>query len=366
MDGSIAVGGIEQSRKEVTKMPVKRKRMLFFIGAIIWFVLFPCTLPAAGPFYEGKTINLMVGSAPGGGFDISARLLARHLGKHIPGNPTVIVQNMPGAGTLLLANYFYKMAKPDGLSIGKFSASLLFGQILGQEGIEFDARKFIWVGTMEKGTSLCIFTKTSGITNMDKLLSSKTSLKIGGTTPGEAMCDIPKLLKNYLSLPFKVIEGYKGTPEVRLAMIGKEVDGAFNSWGSAKATWRRDLEAGDFVVVLQLSDSPLPDLPNVPLAINYAKTEEARQVIKVIIQGVFTVNRLFALPPATPQERVEVLRKAFYEALKDEALLAEAKQARIDIDPQRAEKIEEVVTGLTTDIKPATVAKLKEILYGKY
>lgn len=339
------------------------QRFWGFIGSIIAFI-FATTLALAANhemFYKGKTLRIIVGTSPGGGFDAYSRTIARHIGKHIPGSSTIIVENMPGAGTLVAANFTYKVAKPDGLTIGNFIGGLIVGQILGQPGIEFDARRFEWIGVPSKDHIVCALTKTSGITSVDQWMASKTPVKIGGTGKGTAPDDSPKILKAALNLPIQLVSGYKGTADIRLAAESGELAGGCWQWESIKATWRKGLETGDVVVVLQVTSKPLPDVPKVPLAINFAKTEEARRLIQVGIQDQGAITRLYALPPGTPKERTQILRKAFMDTLKDPDFVAEAKRSKLEIDPIAGEELEKVVHdlfGLDTNL----LARLKEVL----
>jgi tripartite-type tricarboxylate transporter receptor subunit TctC len=316
----------------------------------------------AQSFYEGKTVRIIVGLAPGGGFDTYARVIARHLGKHIPGSPTVIVENMPGAGSLIAANHLYKVAKPDGLTVVKFNGSLMLGQVLGQPGIEFDARKFEFIGAAVKEDVACALTKASGVTSVEKWLASGTPVKLGAIAPGASPDNTARVLKAALGLPIQVVSGYKGTAEIRLAADGGEVAGACWSWESMRATWRNALQAGDVVPVLQVTARTFPDLPNVPLAINLAKTDEARRLILVGVQNSSAFARPFVLPPGTPKDRVQILRKAFQETLKDGAFLAEAEKAKLTLDPVTGDELEKMVAELFT-LDAALVAKLKGVLY---
>lgn len=312
-------------------------------------------------FYRGKTVRIVVGAPPGGGFDIYSRALARHLGGHIAGNPTVIVENMAGAGTLLAANSTYKAAKPDGLTIGNFIGGLIVGQLMSQAGIEFDARKFEWIGVPSKDHIACALTQTSGITSVEKWMASKAPVKIGGTGRNTAPEDAPKILKATLNLPIQVVSGYKGTADIRLAAESGELAGGCWQWESIKATWRKGLDSGDVVVVLQVASKPLPDIPSAPLAIDLAKTEEARKLIQVGIQDQGAITRLYALPPGTPKERVQLLRTAFIATLKDPDFVAEAKKTRLEIDPTTAEELEKIVQNLF-GLDSQLLARLKEAL----
>ena len=317
---------------------------------------------AQGPaFYDGKTIRLIVGLAAGGGFDTYARLAGRHLGKHIPGKPAIIVENMTGAGGLIAANHLYKVAKPDGLTLGHFNGSHMLGQVLGQPGIEFDARKFEFLGSLVKEDVVCGFTKGSGITSLDKWMSARAPVKLGGVSTGSPVDNSAKILKAALGLPVQVVSGYKGTAEIRLAADAGEVAGACWAWESMRATWRSGLEAGQVAVVLQLAAKGFPDLPGVPLAINLAKTDEARQLIQMAhYAGAYA--RPFYLPPGTPKERVRTLRTAWEEMLKDKAFLAEAEKMKLTIEPVTGDELTRMVADLFT-LDPALLAKLKTVLY---
>jgi len=340
------------------------KKTFCLLLAFVGLILIPGVTFAAAPFYEGKVIRLIVGSAPGGGFDTYARLLVRHMGKHIPGNPRMIVENSPGAGGMILANYLYKIAKPDGLTIGHFNGANLFAQVVGKvKGAEFESQKFEYIGSLAKVTPICILSKASGITNMDQWMNSKTPIKVGATGIGVlAPHDTPKILNVAFGLPVQVILGYKGTSEIRLAVGSKELDGCCLGWESAKVTWRSDLKGGNAFVVLQALPEPLPDLPKVPLAINFAKTDEARKLIEVGIHSHGFFARPFVLTPGTPKGRVRILRNALQETLKDKEFLAEAEKIQLDLDPVTGEEIERAVTELSK-VDPALLAKLKEILY---
>jgi tripartite-type tricarboxylate transporter receptor subunit TctC len=318
---------------------------------------------AAAPYYEGKTMRIIVGYSAGGGYDTYARVLSRHMGRHIPGNPTIIVENMTGAGSLISANHLYKVAKPDGLSIGHFNGGLFFNQLLQEPGIEFDARKFEFIGAAVTEDVAFAFTKASGITSIDKWMASKTPVKMGGTGPGAYAPDnVIRIAQMVLGLPTHLISGYKGTADIRLACESGELAGTSWGWYSMRATWRKALETGDVVVVLQGVSKPLADLPKVPLAIQLAKTNEARQLVEVGIHSPSTFARPFVLPPGTPKETIESLRKAFLETLQDKEFLAEMDKAKLDLNPVTGEELEKAVAGIFT-LDAATIAKLKDILF---
>jgi len=318
---------------------------------------------AAEEFFKGKSIRIVVGFSAGGGFDTYARAISRHITKHIPGNPNVVVENMTGAGSLIAANHVYKVAKPDGLTIGHFIGGLFLGQVLGQAGVEFDARKFEFIGAPISDHVVCALTKASGITSVDKWMASKTPVKLGGLAPGTSTPDnATRILKASLGLPIQLVTGYKGTADVRLAADSGELAGGCWGWDSISVTWRKALDTGDAVVVLQVNRRNHPDLPNVPQAIKLAKTEDARKMIEIGIHGDSDIVRPYALPPGTPKDRVQILRKAFEATLKDTEFVADAKKARLNIDPIPPEEIEKDIAGLFK-LDPALITKLKDVLY---
>lgn len=317
----------------------------------------------ADDFYKGKTIRLVVGFSAGGGFDTYARALARHMSKHIPGNPSVVVENMTGAGSLIAANHVYKVAKPDGLTIGHFIGGLFLGQVLGQPGIEFDARKFEFIGAPISDHVVCAMTKASGITSVERWFAAKSPIKMGGIAPGTSTPDnATRILKAALGLPIQLVTGYKGTADVRLAAESGEVAGGCWGWDSVSVTWRKALDTGDAVVVLQTNRRTHPDLANVPQAIKFAKSDEARKMIEVGIHGDSDIVRTYTLPPGTPKDRVQLLRKAFDATLKDAEFIADAKKSRLNVEPIAVEAIEKDIAGLFK-LDAALITKLKDVLY---
>jgi tripartite-type tricarboxylate transporter receptor subunit TctC len=333
------------------------------LAMVIVLCLSPQTQSAFGQesFYKGKTIRLIVGLAPGGGFDTYSRVIARHIGKHIPGNPTTVVDNMPGAASLVAANYVYRAARPDGLTIGNFVGGLTLQQLLGLPGIEFDAPKFEYLGVPAQDNFMIGLAKTTGITSVEQWKASGTVVKIGGVAPGGGTDDIPKVLKATLGLPLQLVSGYKGTGPVRLAFNAGEVQGICNSWESFKATWRNELETGQIVIVLQANLKPHPELPNVPWAQDLAKTDDAKKMIHALAVVNGATNRPYVLPPGTPKDRVRTLRKAFMDTMKDPEFLADTGKTKLDIDASNGEEIDKQVKALFK-LEPSLISKLKEIL----
>ena len=338
------------------------KKFAIILSFVFSLILVAGTgISATDDFFKNKTVRIIVGFAPGGGFDIYSRAIARHMGKHIPGNPNLIVENMSGAGSLLAANHLYKVAKPDGLTIGNIHGNQILNQVLGSQGIEFDARRFQWIGVPVKDNGACALTKASGITSFEKWIAAKTPVKLGGGGTGDTTTMTAKILKEALNLPIQLVMGYKGTSDMRLAAESGELAGACFQWESIKTTWRKGLDAGEVVMVIQTNPKRHPELAHVTNAIEEAKTEEARQLIRAGIHDPAAMTRPYALPPGTPKDRVQVLRRAFIETLNDPSFVAEAKKSNLDIDPVSGEELERLIAGFFK-LDPPLVSKLKDVL----
>jgi tripartite-type tricarboxylate transporter receptor subunit TctC len=320
---------------------------------------------SAEDFYQGKTISIIVGYAAGGGYDIYARTVARHLGKHIPGNPTVIVQNMTGAGSLIAANYLYKKAEPDGLTIGSFGGGLVTEQALGLKGIQFDAQKLEWIGSVRTGTPICAVMAFTGDKNLEDVLHSKKELRMGSTGPGSTTDDLPKLMIGLIHAPFKVIRGYKGTSELRVAMQRRELDGACWTWESMRTTARAMLNAkGDdrlipFVIQGKWEEPEVRDLPQFSDVI---KGKENLEAFTAWLNA-YKYFQPLSVPPGTPEARVEILRTALKETLEDPAFKADAKKSNLIVASLSGEEIQKLVNQ-TLSISPEA-KKLLESLIGR-
>ena len=337
--------------------------MFAIFAAIVFVATMLCARfsSAQESFYSGKTVRIIVGAAAGGGYDTYSRTIARHMGKYIPGNPTIIVDNMPGAGFLISANHVYKVAKPDGLTIGHFIGGLFLQQLLGKPGIEFDALKFEFIGAPTEDHYVLGIAKSLGISSADQWFKSKTIVKLGGVGAGSATDDIPKVLKEAIGLPVQVVSGYTGTATVKLAFNSGEVQGVCNAWESFRATWRNEIVNNQLAILLQHSAKPHPELPNVPVDISYAKTEEGRKLIRSVVHTVGPTARPYVLPPGTPKDRVEVLRAAFLNTMRDPEFLADAQKANLNINPLDGVTLEKGVREVF-NLDPALLPKLKEIL----
>jgi tripartite-type tricarboxylate transporter receptor subunit TctC len=314
----------------------------------------------AQDFYKDKTVRFIVGYSPGGSFDLYTRVIARHFSKHIPGNPTAIVENITGAGGIIAANNLYNVAKPDGLTIGAWAAPLVLQQIMGNEAAKFDGRKFGYLGVPSPYDTVCTFNDKSGIASMNDWFAAKRPMKISSIGPGTSTSDIPKLLKAALNLPLEVLDGYKGGADARLAVESGEVDGYCGSWQTVETVWRSAYESGKIRAILQASLEPYSKYKEVPLAISYAKTDVARQLVTVA-DSAHGAQFPYTVPPGVPKDRLEILQKGFVSTLKDPDLLAEATKSKLDIEvidgPTIAKKL-----ALLYELQPAVIAKLKEVL----
>jgi len=337
------------------------KRVVCVAAVMVGIAFIPHITRAAAPFYEGKTIRISVGVSAGGGFDLYARILSRHMPKYIPGKPTIIVENVTGAGGLICANQLYKLAEPDGLTIGHFNGGLLFGQVLEQPGIEFDARRFGYLGAACMENSVLWLTKASGFTHLDQLMASKTPVKLGATGVGSYARSIIGIWKEVSGMPVQIVGPYKGGADIRLAAEGGEVAGSVLSWDAMKSTWGKRFATGEATVILQAVPKPLPDLPKVPLGIRMAKTEEGRQLIEVGIHLNNTFSRPFVLGPGVPKDRADVLRAAFQKTMDDKEFVGECAKANLSVDPASAEEIENAVLN-SFKTPRAIVQKLKDIM----
>ena len=247
--------------------------------------------------------------------------------------------------------------------MGHFSGGFAFNQVMGQPGIELDTQKFVYVGAVARDESAIALTKASGITSMERWFAAKTPVKLGTTGPGAFGTDnVIKVIKAALNLPIQIISGYKGTADMRLAAESGEIDGTTWGWDSMRGTWQKALEAGTVVVVLQTVPKPFPDLAKVPLAIDFAKTPEAKQLIEVGIHFPSKITKTLALPPGTPNDRAQILQKALQETVKDPDFIGEADKAKIGLAPVTADDMKKTVDGIFK-LDPGILAKLKTILF---
>ena len=310
--------------------------------AIMWVLAAAARAQSPADFYKGKAVELYIGYSVGGGYDLYARTIARHLGKHIPGNPTVLPKNMEGAGSLRLANWLFRVAPKDGSVIGTIGRGTGFDPILGQQGAQFDGTKFTWLGSANDEVSVCVsWNATSGITKFDDLLTKE--MTVGGTSSSADTDQFPRILNGVLGTKMRIVSGYPGGNDVVLAMERGEVKGRCGwSWSSVKSTHHVWLEQKKMTVLAQLALEKHPDLPDVPLVTDLAKTDEQQQILKLIFARQ-VMGRPYLAPPGIPADRAEALRKAFMETMADPDFRAEAEKSQLEITPVDGAHIQKLV-----------------------
>ncbi len=314
-------------------------------------------------FYRGKSILFIVGSPPGGGFDTYTRAVARHIGKYIPGDPTPIVQNMGGSGSLVAAHYIYSRAKPDGLTIGVWHTAQILRQALGDRSVKFKADKFGWIGAPSKGYFTCAIMGFTGFKTLKDILNAKTPIKMGGLRPGIVTDDLPRILNLTLGTKFDVISGYDGTARIRIAMQIREVDGACFGWESMRVIARSMLDAkGDnkLIPFITHGDSQDPEVKNLPRFNEVIKDKEKRAILTTYLKP-YNFHRPLMLPPGTPKERLNILRKAYMATLADPKFLLDAHESQLVIDYTSGEEIENLIDQILA-MSPKTKEQLQFLL----
>jgi len=336
-------------------------KKILLATAVAVGLAFLAALPQAraDEFYKGKTIRFVVGFAPGGGYDLSARIVGRHMGKHIPGNPTIVVENMTGAGSLIAANYTYNSAKPDGLFVGIWNNAYLLSQTLGDKAVRLDARKLGWIGAPTKGTPFCSIMAHTGLKSLKDIVAADREIKMGATGPTGTYYDMPHILNRTLGTKFKVITGYEGTGTILVAMRRKEVEGGCWTWESGRTTARPMLDAQGaeklipFLIHSRWNDPEVKDLPLIPEVIKGEDNLSAYWTWA----STYEFQRPFTVPPGTPKPRLQLLRKAFADTMKDPDFLAEAEKSKLEVTYVSGEEIEKHVDKILS-ITP----KAKELL----
>jgi len=322
-----------------------RRMMCFLVMSLLLVSISTVLAAQEQPFFAGKTIRIIVGYGPGGGFDTFARLVARHIPRHISGNPTVIVQNMSGAGGAVAFNYVYSRAKPDGLTWVTSDGALILSKILELPGPEFDAEKYPWLGVGMSSHRVCIVMTRTGITSAEQFLHFREPVRLAATSPGDAVHIIPAIMSEAVGANFKIIVGYDGTADMRMALQAGEADGQCSSWESMKVKAADMLARNDAIPVLQCGYERHLDLPDVPNIFDFPMSEEAKVMLKLVI-GPGILAKLYAVPPGTPPERLKALRQAFADTLKDPGLLAEAQKMKLPISYKSPDEVTEIIRGM--------------------
>jgi tripartite-type tricarboxylate transporter receptor subunit TctC len=286
---------------------------------------------AVADFYKGGQVTIQVGYGAGGGYDVTTRLFARHFGKHIPGNPTVVVENMPGAGSMRVANAIFNVAPKDGTVLGVFASSTALEPLFGNKKAEYDPRQYQWIGSLHRDIASCALWKGAGqgVANLPDLIKATKTVLFGSTSPTAITSQHPLFLKNMLKANLKVVYGYKGTKDVSLAMMRGEVDGSCGMFeSSVRSAYDQHIKAGEMKVIVQFGrDRAVPYFKDATRMYELLKTEEQRKVADVIFQQT-ELARPLAAPPGTPADRVAALRRAMQATLKYPALVADAEKLK--------------------------------------
>jgi tripartite-type tricarboxylate transporter receptor subunit TctC len=315
--------------------------------AVAWIALTLASAASAetpAEFFKGKTVELYLAYSAGGGYDLYARMVARHLGRHIPGNPQIVAKNMEGAGGLRLANWLYQQAPRDGTVIGATSRNIAFEPLIGNKGAQYDSSKFAWLGSANNEVSTCVAWHTSGVTTIED--AQKRELIIGAIGTADDTFQYPSLLNHTIGTKFKIVPGYPGNNDISVALERGEVAGRCGwSWSSVKSTRSAWLQEKKINILVQVALSKHPDLPNVPLIMDLAKSDEQRQMFRLIFARQ-VMGRPFQSTPGVPADRLRALQTAFMDTMKDPAFLAEAAKLKFEITPVSGPDIEKLVTDI--------------------
>lgn len=310
-------------------------------------------------FYKGRTVELYIGYSVGGGYDTYARLLARHMGEHIPGNPTIVPKNMPGAGSLKLTNWLYEAAPRDGTVFATVARAAPFDPLFGNEQAQFDAKEFTYIGSANNEVSVCAAMDGSGIRTLEDL--KRKELIVGGTGATADTVQFPKIVNAVLGTKMTIIDGYPGGNDVVLAMERGEVTGRCGwSWSSVKSQKMDWVNDGTVHILLQMSTEKHPDLPDVPLIMDLAPSEDDKKLLRLAFARQ-ALGRPYIAPPGIPKDRVEALRTAFDATMQDPEFLKEAEQADLEITPLSGAKVEQLVREAYETPQPI-VDRISEIL----
>lgn len=334
-------------------------RQTFLLAAMACCASAPAAADSIAEFYKGRTVSLVVGHETGSGYDVYGRVLARHLSRHIPGNPTVVVQNMVGAAGMIASNWLYNIAPRDGTVVATFSASPIAEPIVGNPAARFEPAKFSWIGNMDESAGTCGVTKASGVARFDDLLVKETIF--GATAQTGTFGKFALAVKNLLGAKYRIVSGYKGSADVKIALNRGEVHGICGlPFSTITSHWRDDYESGNFRPVIQLSGRKHPDLKLVPHVDDYARSPEDLQVFGLIF-GMQALGRFYVSPPALPVDRRDALRSALAAAMSDPQFLADAAKTNIDINPSGGAEVESFIARVAAS-SPAVIERSKRAL----
>lgn len=332
--------------------------LAWLLGAALILQLSPAAAQSVADFYKDKQIKIIVGNAAGGDYDIGARILARHLASHIPGNPSIIVQNMPGASTVTATNYLWAKAPKDGTVIGSFSRNIASQAVIGKMNIEADPRQFAWIGGSSLPGRVCMVSDKSGVKSPEDIF--KRGVIVAGSGAGSSLSIVPTALNNLIGAKFKLVEGYNGSGDAMLALERGEVEGICHTHGVFQSHHAQMVKEGKLKILFHVEDTEFPDDPSVPSIYQFAKTDKQKQMLRFLFSST-EFGRPYVAPPGTPPERVAALRKAFADALNDPALIEEAQKSAVDMTYRPPQELEKLVQALYATPKD-TIEELEKII----
>jgi len=308
-------------------------------------------------FYRNKQLRMIIGHPVGNDYDLAGRFLARYLSKHIPGEPTIIVQNMPAAASVAAANFLATQAPRDGTVLGSFSRNVPSQALMGQANLEADPRRFVWLGATSLPARVCVRWATAPIQSPADLFSKE--FIVGGAGAGSSLSILPTVFNHVLGTKFRLVQGYKGTTDTVLAMERGEVQGACASYGQFRV-FEQLIRDGKLKFLLRAEESPIPELPDLPSIFDYARTAEQRTLMRFIFSST-EFGRPYVFPPEVPPERVATMRQAFAAALQDPELIAEAAKMKMDMTYRPPERLEQLVAALY-ETPPALIETVKKLV----
>lgn len=329
------------------------------IALIAVFALFAAVPQAGLAQYEGKTVTIVVGFKTGGGYDRTARILARHLPKYLPGKPNVIVQNMPGANSIIAANHVYSVAKPDGLTIGTFNRNLVLAQLTNVSGVKFDMTKYAWIGSAASESTVLAIRSDLPYKNFEELRKGGKTLVIGATGPGANTYDFPLLLKELLGADLKIVSGYSSSSDIMLAIERKEVDARAGSYSSLQAFVERGL-----VRPIIRARAVEPGIEKLPVDESLAPNARAKAIM-ALRSAPEVVGRPFVMTPGTPEPLLKLMREAFAKAIKDPELVAESKKAKMDLEYMPGDEALKIIREVLSQPKDVVDEFGKYIKFGE-
>jgi tripartite-type tricarboxylate transporter receptor subunit TctC len=332
-------------------MEKKSMSVLFGLTAALLVAGTPTTYAQAPAtnYYAGKTVQMIIGIGPGGGYDLWARTIARHIGKHLPGNPTVVSQNMPGAGSFAAAAHIYNVAAKDGTVMGIIARDATLGPLTGQDGARFDPVKLSWIGTPATETNVCLIHKNAKVKKAEDLFT--TEMIIGDAGSGTGTHSYPKALSSLLGMKFKLIGGYSSSADIFLAMERGEVEGICESLDSVHGKRPDWIEKKTVNLLFQGGTEPNEEIKDVPFILKFAKDEETKKLIEFLYAGQ-GIGRPFIAPPDLPPGVLKMMRDAFNATMKDPEFIAEVKQRKLELAPETGEYLEALIKKIYATPKP--------------